>query len=44
MAEVLRELHTQLTRIAQLQVQLDRLAAGQSPQAARVPRKGTTEH
>jgi hypothetical protein len=31
MAEVLRQLRTQFTRIAQLQLQLDRMAAGQSP-------------
>ena len=44
MNEVLRELQTQLMRIAQLQLQLDRLAAGQSPLPARAQRKRTTEH
>jgi hypothetical protein len=33
MNEVLQELQVQLTRIAQIQAQLDRLAAGQPPAA-----------
>jgi hypothetical protein len=35
MAAVVQELKTQLTRIAQLQTQLDRLAGGESAQAER---------
>ena len=31
-AEIVKELHTQLTRIAQIQAQLDRLATGQPPE------------
>src|SRR5262245_52887422 len=31
-AEIVKELQTQLTRIAQIQAQLDRLATGQSPE------------
>jgi hypothetical protein len=43
MASVIRELETQLTRIAQMQAQLDRMATGQSPRPERrkTPR---TEH
>jgi hypothetical protein len=39
MNEVLRGLQVQLTRIAQIQAQLDRLAAGQSPM--RLERRAT---
>lgn len=39
MNEVLHELQVQLTRIAQMQAQLDRLAAGQSPM--RLDRRAT---
>ena len=31
-SEIVKELQTQLTRIAQIQAQLDRLATGQSPE------------
>jgi hypothetical protein len=43
MNQVLGELQVQLTRIAQLQAQLDRLASGQSPEAREGVDEGTEQ-
>ena len=43
MEAVLKELHVQLTRIGQIQAQLDRFASGRGPERSRKARRGTVQ-
>ena len=43
-AQIVRELETQLTRIAQIQAQLDHVASGQAPDSPERKGPGEVEH